>query len=50
MSMELCVKVAALTSSSPEFWARLQMRYGLWQAIKAHAAAAKRVPPIAPGA
>ena len=45
MPMTLCVKVAALTGTSAEFWATLQMRFDLWHAMrdKATAAAARRI-------
>lgn len=45
MPMTLCLKVAALTGTSAEFWATLQMRFDLWHAMrdKATAAAARRI-------
>lgn len=35
MSAKTCVLVAALTETSPEFWATLQARYDLWHAMQA---------------
>lgn len=45
MPMTLCVRVAALTGTSAEFWATLQMRFDLWHAMqdKTTAAAARRI-------
>lgn len=50
MTPETCVLVGALTGSSPEMWATLQMRHDLWHAMREHAAAAKRVRAIEPPA
>ncbi|MGE3175942.1 MAG: HigA family addiction module antitoxin [Vicinamibacterales bacterium] len=48
MPLSLCVKVAALTSTSAEMWATLQMRHDLWHAMNAPAvvAALRGIVPI----
>lgn len=48
MSTTVCVRVAALMGTSPEFWAQLQMRHDVWHAIhdEATAVEARAIVPV----
>lgn len=46
MTAETCVRVAALTSTSPEFWGSLQMRRDLWHAMQADGKAVSAIEPM----
>lgn len=46
MTPVTCVLVAALTRSSPELWATLQMRHDVWHALRDHRAAAQAIAPL----